>query len=296
MTETDVVERKRSADIPLHGPEDFEGMRRAGRMVAECLDMLTEHVRPGVTTEYLDRLAFEFIRDNGAYPACLHYRGYTKTICTSINHVVCHGIPGDRKLADGDIINVDVTTIVDGWHGDTSRMFYVGKVGIKAQKLVDVTYDAMMRGIEAVKPGASLGDIGQAIQTFAEGARFSVVRDFCGHGIGRVFHDSPSVLHFGRKGMGPALREDMFFTEHPSGRYSIGDRTPDLAFGEDGSLEIVLSHDQPAPAAGGGTATNWLPIPEGPFVLMMRLYLPGESVIDGTYELPPVEPRSVSSE
>jgi methionyl aminopeptidase len=201
--------------IKIHDAAAFEAMRKAGRLAAETLDYVTPQVVPGVTTGELDKLCHDFIVSHGAVPAPLGYRGFPRSICTSINHVVCHGIPGDRKLADGDIINVDVTTIVDGWHGDTSRMFYVGKVGIKAQRLVDITYDAMMRGIEAVKPGAHLGDIGEAIQTFAEGARFSVVRDFCGHGIGRVFHDSPSVLHFGRKGMGPALKEGMFFTVEP---------------------------------------------------------------------------------
>src|SRR4051812_9470638 len=183
MTETDVVERKRSAEIPLHGPEDFEAMRRVCRMTAECLDMLTDHVKPGVTTEYLDRLAFEFIRDHGAYPACLHYRGYTKTICTSINHVVCHGIPNDKPLRDGDIMNIDVTLILDGWHGDTSRMYPVGEIKLKSQRLIDITYESMMRGIAQVKPGNTTGDIGHAIQAYAEGQeRCAVVRDFCGHG------------------------------------------------------------------------------------------------------------------
>ncbi len=201
--------------IKIHDAAAFDAMRKAGRLAAETLDYVTPHVEPGITTGELDKLCHDYIVSHEAIPAPLGYRGFPRSICTSINHVVCHGIPGDRKLLDGDIINIDVTTIVDGWHGDTSRMFYVGKVGIKAQRLVDITYDAMMRGIESVKPGAHLGDIGQAIQTFAEGARFSVVRDFCGHGIGRVFHDSPSVLHFGRKGMGPTLKEGMFFTVEP---------------------------------------------------------------------------------
>lgn len=201
--------------IKIHDAAAFEAMRKAGRLAAETLDYITPHVEPGINTGELDKLCHDYIVSHDAIPAPLGYRGFPRSICTSINHVVCHGIPGDRKLLDGDIINIDVTTIVDGWHGDTSRMFYVGKVGIKAQRLVDITYDAMMRGIESVKPGAHLGDIGQAIQTFAEGARFSVVRDFCGHGIGRVFHDSPSVLHFGRKGMGPTLKEGMFFTVEP---------------------------------------------------------------------------------
>jgi methionyl aminopeptidase len=190
-------------------------MRKAGRLAAETLDFITPHVVPGVTTGELDRLCHEHILAHGAIPAPLGYRGFPKSICTSVNHVVCHGIPGERTLMDGDIVNIDVTVIVDGWHGDTSRMFYVGSVGIKAQRLVEITYDAMMRGIEAVKPGARLGEIGHAIQTFAEGARLSVVRDFCGHGIGRVFHDTPSVLHFGRPSDGPVLTEGMFFTVEP---------------------------------------------------------------------------------
>ena len=215
MTDTDVVERKRSAEIPLHGPQDFEGMRRAGRMVAECLDMLTDHVKPGVTTDFLDQLAFEFIRDNGAYPACLHYRGYTKTICTSINHVVCHGIPNDKPLRDGDIMNIDVTLILDGWHGDSSRMYYVGDVPRRAQRLCEITYECLLRGIAAVRPGATTNDIGAAIQSYAEAERCSVVRDFCGHGLGRLFHDAPEVVHAARAGTGPELRPGMFLTIEP---------------------------------------------------------------------------------
>ena len=210
--------------IKTHDAEAFEGMRRAGRLAAETLDFITPYVKPGVTTGELDRLCHAFITDHGAVPAPLNYRGFPKSICTSINHVVCHGIPGEKKLQDGDIMNIDVTVILDGWHGDTSRMFFVGKVGVKAQRLVDVTYKAMMRGIEAVRPGATVGDIGHAIQTFAEAHRFSVVRDFCGHGIGRVFHDAPSILHFGRPGTGPTLREGMFFTVEPminAGRYDV---------------------------------------------------------------------------
>jgi len=210
--------------IKIHDGAGYDGMRRAGRLAAETLDFITPSVQPGVTTAELDRLCHEFIVSRGAIPAPLNYRGFPRSICTSINHVVCHGIPGDKKLQDGDIINIDVTVILDGWHGDTSRMFSVGKVGVKAQKLIDVTYEAMMRGIKTVKPGATLGDIGHAIQSFAEANRFSVVRDFCGHGIGRVFHDSPSILHFGRAGAGPALREGMFFTVEPminAGRHEV---------------------------------------------------------------------------
>ena len=215
MTETDIVERKRAAEIPLHGPEAFEAMRRVCRLTAECLDMLTDYVKPGVTTEFLDKLAFDFIRDHGAYPACLHYRGYTKTICTSINHVVCHGIPNDKPLRDGDIMNIDVTLILDGWHGDSSRMYYVGEVPRRAQRLCEITYECLMRGIAAVKPGATTNDIGEAIQSYAEAERCSVVRDFCGHGLGRVFHDAPNILHFGQRGTGDVLHPGMFFTIEP---------------------------------------------------------------------------------
>jgi methionyl aminopeptidase len=201
--------------VKIHGADAFEAMRRAGRLAAETLDFITPHVQPGVATGELDRLCHDFIVRHGAIPAPLNYRGFPKSICTSINHVVCHGIPGDKRLQDGDIVNLDITVIVDGWHGDTSRMFAVGKVGVKAQKLIDITYEAMMRGIEVVKPGATLGDIGHAIQSYAEAHRFSVVRDFCGHGIGKIFHDTPSILHFGRAGEGPQLREGMFFTVEP---------------------------------------------------------------------------------
>ena len=210
--------------IKLHGPEDFAGMRQAGRLAAETLDMIVPHVQPGVTTEELDRLCHDFIVAGGAIPAPLNYRGFPKSICTSINHVVCHGIPGDRVLKDGDVLNIDVTVILDGWHGDTSRMFYVGDVKLKARRLCDITYEAMMRGIAAVRPGARLGDIGHAIQTYAEGLRCSVVRDFCGHGLGRVFHDAPNVLHYGEPGSGQELREGMFFTIEPMinlGKYDV---------------------------------------------------------------------------
>jgi methionyl aminopeptidase len=204
-----------SRRITLHPAEDFDGMRRAGRLAAECLDMITPHVRPGVTTGALDTLCHDFIVAHGAQPAPLNYRGFPKSICTSINHVVCHGIPGDRKLVDGDIVNIDVTVILDGWHGDTSRMYVAGTASTKARMLMQVTYEALMRGVAAVKPGATLGDVGYAIQTFVESNRFSVVRDFCGHGIGRTFHAPPNVLHFGRRGEGPELRPGMFFTIEP---------------------------------------------------------------------------------
>ncbi len=203
--------------IKIHTAAEFDAMRAAGRLAAETLDFITPHVVPGVTTGTLDQMCDQFIRDNNAIPAPLNYRGFPKSICTSINHVVCHGIPTDeKKLRDGDIVNIDVTVILDGWHGDTSRMFLVGnKIPVKARNLVQTTYEAMMLGIETVRPGATLGDIGHAIQTYAEGKRFSVVRDFCGHGLGRVFHDAPSVLHYGKLGDGMALREGMFFTIEP---------------------------------------------------------------------------------
>ncbi len=211
--------------ILIYDEADFNGMRRAGRLAAETLDFITPEVKTGVTTEELDRLCHDFIVEHDAVPAPLNYRGFPKSICTSINHVVCHGIPSSRKtLKDGDIINIDVTVILDGWHGDTSRMFSIGKPSVKAQRLVKVTHEAMMHGIEAVKPGATLGDVGHAIQEFAERHRYSVVRDFCGHGLGRAFHTAPSVLHYGKPGQGTVLREGMFFTIEPminAGRYEV---------------------------------------------------------------------------
>ena len=201
--------------ITIHTPADFEGMRKAGRLAAETLDFLTPHVKTGVTTNTLDQLCHDFIVAHGAVPAPLNYRGFPKSICTSINHVVCHGIPGDRKLVDGDTLNIDITVILDGWHGDTSRMYTTGPQSTRATRLIDVTYEALMRGVEVVKPGATLGDIGHTIQQFVEAARFSVVRDFCGHCIGRRFHESPNVLHFGRAGEGPVLKPGMFFTIEP---------------------------------------------------------------------------------
>ncbi|MCA3298166.1 MAG: type I methionyl aminopeptidase, partial [Roseomonas sp.] len=204
-----------SRRITIHKPEDFAGMRRAGKLAAETLDMITAHVRPGISTGEIDKLCHDYMVARGAIPATLGYRGYTKSSCTSVNHVVCHGIPGDRVLADGDIINIDVTVILDGWHGDSSRMYVAGEASTKAKLLMDVTYDAMMKGIAAIRPGATLGDIGHAIQAHVEKHRFSVVRDFCGHGIGRHFHEPPNILHFGRPGEGPKLKPGMFFTVEP---------------------------------------------------------------------------------
>jgi methionyl aminopeptidase len=201
--------------ILLHGPSDFEAMRKAGHLAALCLDFITPYVVPGVTTAELDRLCEEFVTSHGGISAPLNYRGYPKSICTSVNHVVCHGIPGEKVLDNGDILNIDVTPILDGWHGDSSRMYYVGKVGVKARKLCEVTYESLMRAIEVVKPGTTLGDIGHAIQQFVEKNKFSVVRDFCGHGVGRGFHEPPNVVHYGRPGHGLALREGMIFTIEP---------------------------------------------------------------------------------
>lgn len=216
MNQSEIAQiEHKTGEIRLHGPEGFEGMRRAGRLAAECLDMLTPHVKPGVVTEDLDRLAREFILDNGGLPACLGYRGYRHTLCISVNHVVCHGIPSERTLREGDIANIDVTVIVDGWHGDTSRMYGVGKVPARARRLVEVTYEALQRGIDVVRPGATTGDIGAAIQAWVESQRCSVVRDFCGHGLGRVFHDAPNILHYGHKGTGEILKPGMFFTIEP---------------------------------------------------------------------------------
>ncbi len=205
-----------TSGIELHDEAGFAGMRKAGQLAAQTLDFITPHVVPGVTTQALDKMAHDYILEHGAIPAPLNYKGFPKSICTSINHVVCHGIPGEKKIREGDIMNIDVTVILDGWYGDTSRMFCVGKkIPVKAKRLVDVTYDSMMAGIEAVRPGATLGDIGHAIQTVAESAGFSVVRDFCGHGLGQVFHAAPSVLHYGQPGTGLRLEPGMFFTIEP---------------------------------------------------------------------------------
>ena len=201
--------------IKIHDEAGFEGMRKAGRLAAECLDFITPHVIPGMSTDELNTLCHDWTLERKAVPAPLNYRGFPKSICTSINHVVCHGIPSSKIIVDGDIINIDVTVILDGWYGDTSRMFYVGKRSLKAQKLVETTFECLWRGIEMVRPGATLGDIGHAIQSFAESKRYSVVRDFCGHGLGRIFHDAPNIMHFGRPGEGEVLREGMFFTIEP---------------------------------------------------------------------------------
>jgi methionyl aminopeptidase len=213
MNDLDVDEN--NVRIRLHKPADFEHMRKAGKLAAECLDLLVESAQPGVTTAHLNKLCVEFARDHKAIPATVNYRGYRHAICTSINHVVCHGMPNDKPLMDGDIVNIDVTLIVDGWYGDTSRMANIGVVSRKAERLVEVTHECLMRGIAAVKPGGTLGDVGYAIQSYAEAERCSVVRDFCGHGLGQVFHDHPNVLHYGRRGDGVVLKPGMFFTIEP---------------------------------------------------------------------------------
>ena len=197
-------------------PNDYNGMRIAGKLAAEVLDYINDFVKVGVSTEYLNTLCHEYIINAGAIPAPLNYRGFPKSICTSTNHIICHGIPSDKKiLKNGDIINIDVTVIVNGWYGDSSRMYFVGKPKIKAKKLVDVTHDALMKGIEVVKPGATLGDIGHAIQSYAESFGYSIVTDFCGHEIGKMFHGNLHVLHYGNAGEGTVLEEGMFFTIEP---------------------------------------------------------------------------------
>ena len=208
----------------IHKSEDFEGMRKAGNLAARTLDLLVDHVKPGVSTQELDRIAFNFIDSNNGFIAPLFYKGFPKSICTSLNHVICHGIPSNRVLESGDIVNIDVTVIVDGWHGDTSRMFPVGKINNKAKKLIDCTYEAMMNGIEVVSPNAHLGDIGAKIQSKAENQNYSVVRDFCGHGLGKVFHEYPNILHYGEIGEGDKIEQGMFFTVEPMiniGKYDV---------------------------------------------------------------------------
>ncbi len=207
--------RRNDGQIKLYGPEDFAGMHAAGRLVAECLDALDDIVEPGLPTDEIDRFVFAFARDHDAYPATLGYKGYMKSTCTSINHVVCHGIPNDKPMRDGDIVNIDVTLILDGWHGDSSRMYKVGNVKRAAERLIEVTHESMMRGINAIRPGATTGDIGYAIQSYAEAERCSVVRDFCGHGVGRLFHDVPNILHYGSPGEGTLLKPGMIFTVEP---------------------------------------------------------------------------------
>ena len=204
--------------------EKFEKMKIAGKLASETLDMLTNEIKEGVSTNKIDKLGYEYIRDHGGYSAPLFYRGFSKSLCTSLNHVICHGIPGQRILDEGDILNVDVTTIVDGFYGDTSRMYSIGKISVKAQNLIDATYESLMKSIKILKPGLKLGDIGNEIQTYIEAKGFSVVRDFCGHGIGDQFHEPPNVLHYGKKNTGVELKPGMTFTIEPminSGKYDV---------------------------------------------------------------------------
>ncbi|KAB0680902.1 type I methionyl aminopeptidase [Aureimonas leprariae] len=213
--EAEILPARNTGAIRLYGPEAFEGMRTACQLTARCLDALVDVVKPGVTTDEIDRFVMRYAIDAGTVPATLNYRGYMKSTCTSINHVVCHGIPNDKPLREGDIVNIDVTFIVDGYHGDASRMYPVGRVKRAAERLCEVTYRSLMLGIAEVKPGARMGDIGAAIQTYAESERCSVVRDFCGHGVGKLFHDAPNVLHYGRRGEGAEMRPGMIFTIEP---------------------------------------------------------------------------------
>jgi methionyl aminopeptidase len=206
---------RQSNAIIIYGPEEFEGMRRASRLAAGCLDELYDFVKPGVTTQAIDDFILEFGLANGAAPATLNYRGYRKSSCTSINHIVCHGIPNEKPLREGDIVNIDVTYVLDGWHGDSSRMYGVGRLKRAAERLIEVTYECLMRGVAAIRPGGRMGDVGHAIQTYAEAERCSVVRDFCGHGVGRAFHEPPNVLHYGPAGEGPDIKPGMIFTVEP---------------------------------------------------------------------------------
>jgi methionyl aminopeptidase len=235
VTVTADAPEARTGAIKLHGPAAFAGMHKAGRLAAETLDMLAPHMVPGVTTAEIDRLIYDFVTANGAVPATLGYRGYTHSSCISINHVVCHGIPGERTLKAGEIVNVDVTPIVDGWHGDTSRMYLIGEVPLKAKRLVEVTYECLMLGIEQAKPGNRMGDVANAIQRHAEKHRYGVVRDFCGHGVGRLFHDAPEVVHVGKPGTGPELRPGMIFTIEPM--INLG--RPDVKLLDDGWTAVT---------------------------------------------------------
>lgn len=206
---------KNTGAIKLYNDADFAGMRKASQVTARCLDELSHIIKPGVTTQEIDDFVARFGEENNAYPATLNYRGFKKSCCTSINHVVCHGIPNEKPLREGEIINVDVTYVIDGWHGDSSRMYAVGEIKRAAERLIEVTYNSLMLGIEAVKPGNTTGHIGEAIQKYAEGERCSVVREFCGHGVGKLFHDAPNVLHYGRANEGVELRPGMIFTIEP---------------------------------------------------------------------------------
>lgn len=248
--------------VVIHSKEEIALSRRAGEMAAQVLAMLGEHVKPGVTTDELDRLCHDFIvNELKAVPANIGYHGYPKTVCASVNHVVCHGIPGEKKLHDGDIVNIDVALIKDGWFGDTSRMYYAGKPSILAKRLVDTTYEAMLAGIRAVRPGATLGDVGYAIQSVAHREGFSIVRDYCGHGIGTTYHDDPQVLHYGRPGTGLTLRPGMIFTIEPMVNVGKPD-TRQLADGwtvvtRDRSLSAQWEHMVTVTETGFEVLTQW---------------------------------------
>ncbi|EON11564.1 MULTISPECIES: type I methionyl aminopeptidase [Pandoraea] len=248
--------------VVIHSKEEIASSRRAGEMAAQVLAMLSEHVKPGVTTDELDRLCHDFIvNELKAVPANIGYHGYPKTVCASVNHVVCHGIPGEKKLHDGDIVNIDVGLIKDGWFGDTSRMYYAGKPSILAKRLVDTTYEAMLAGIRAVRPGATLGDVGYAIQSVAHREGFSIVRDYCGHGIGTTYHDDPQVLHYGRPGTGLTLRPGMIFTIEPMVNVGKPD-TRQLADGwtvvtRDRSLSAQWEHMVTVTETGFEVLTQW---------------------------------------
>ena len=237
-----------SSDIPIHNEDEFKEMRKAGSLAAKVLDDLNNFIKPGISTEQINTFCHELIINNGAIPAPLNYRGYPKSICTSVNHVVCHGIPSnDKILKKGDILNVDVTVILNGWHGDSSRMYGLGKINPKAEKLIKVTYECLLKSIEILKPGIHLGDIGFVIQKHAESNKFSVVRDFCGHGIGKSFHCQPSVLHFGEKNSGPVLKKGMFFTIEPminAGTWKVNISKKDgwTATTKDRSLSAQFEH------------------------------------------------------
>ncbi len=243
-----------SGNIKIHDKAGFIGMRKAGQLAAATLDYITPFVKERISTDELNQLCHDFIIQNGGIPAPLNYRGFPKSVCISLNHVVCHGIPGERRLQEGDILNIDVTTIVDGWHGDTSRMFTVGRVPIKAIKLIEATYHAMMKGIDVVRPGAKFGDIGHAIQSYIEPLGFSVVRDFVGHGVGQIFHDEPNVPHYGQKNMGPEFEEGMFFTVEPminAGHFAIRLLPDDwTAVTKDKSLSAQFEHSIGVTATG----------------------------------------------
>ncbi|QFS84312.1 Methionine aminopeptidase [Roseivivax sp. THAF40] len=246
--------------IRIYDPADFDGMHKAGRLAAQLLDEVAEHVFVGQTTGAIDDFIRTRIEEEGATSATIGYKGYQHATCISVNHVVCHGIPGEKKLKDGDILNIDVTVIVDGWFGDTSRMYVAGKLPRKSERLIQVTYDALMMGIDAVKPGNTFGDIGHAIQSYVEGQRMSVVRDFCGHGLGRVFHAPPNVLHYGRAGTGPVLEEGMFFTIEPMvnlGRHETKVLADDwTAVTRDKSLSAQFEHSVGVTSDGVDIFTN----------------------------------------